>query len=894
MQVRPTGSKAQRPSALSLACAYMRAWVWVTRMYLVPRSSRPVSLGMLRSFCMDPFALPNQMGDPFSLQAPINPSDLTPQPPFCEFVAHFACVLVCHSNTMTHAQVISPASLKLIGGAYNFQLAIGGSDQVNSPLCSILNLFQSCTALSSFCIATHSHTHTHTLSYYIRIMEWQVSYQGCSVLAGLTIEEGVPRPDLTEPIHHIAKDIRKKKSGESYLVSVNPDALKGEPLDAGVTPIYQPIGKIIQVLAYAEGSLKKAHLFAYVTAQEGTRVGGPNQSYECHLFKCKSDQDANAIAFATARTMTANEKRALARKADSVHALEHSVQFWNANNQPVYHFQLSKDDTVSGNLRVSCVVDASLKTVTKIVRLTNHITGDELIRLLAEKFNLGEIDVAEYALFDTRDSGDTQDMLSETDSPIQIALALKDPSETRFLFKKLPQGLVRVDTARPSMQEDTTQPSSTRRSSTSTSSSSALQSSHRSARDAQNGSARRAGSVILDEELGGETTTDDESPLGPLLPYHLDDEELLLKVMITRQSGLGLGFKLTPAYLLQMCIAYCSLHHGRHALEALLSKIAEQIHLKINGNLESPDVLLFWASNTLKLMSSLTKDRMVYAVFSDDAKPLLEESVHMALQGLTQCAVHDDWPADLPDASWQSEPELRAIIIDHYRTLDQNMKPESLKEVVARITAAMPSPHKMSEQTSRSEQIDNGFDTTQRLGFSSSATAAPMTSTPVANQRRGTESASQAELIQGEPGPPLPEEWEELVDDDTKHRFFANHKTRQTSWTDPRDKLITVTLVKGGKGLGLGISGAKRLVDGRLVLGIFVSSLVEGSAAGIDGTLQEGDEILEVNGHSLIGVDREGAIEFLKQVKHGEKVILLVSQQPRVGELQQKLRHTQL
>ena len=28
-----------------------------------------------------------------------------------------------------------------------------------------------------------------------------------------------------------------------------------------------------------------------------------------------------------------------------------------------------------------------------------------------------------------------------------------------------------------------------------------------------------------------------------------------------------------------------------------------------------------------------------------------------------------------------------------------------------------------------------------------------------------------------------------------------------------------------------------------------------------------GDEILEVNGHSLIGVSREGAIEFLKQVR---------------------------
>ena len=56
------------------------------------------------------------------------------------------------------------------------------------------------------------------------------------------------------------------------------------------------------------------------------------------------------------------------------------------------------------------------------------------------------------------------------------------------------------------------------------------------------------------------------------------------------------------------------------------------------------------------------------------------------------------------------------------------------------------------------------------------------------------------------------------------------------------------------------LPSAQRTRDGRLVLGIFVSSLVPGSAAEVDGTLREGDEILEVNGHSLIGVNREGLV----------------------------------
>eukprot|EP00041_Stephanoeca_diplocostata_P034521 m.1181550 g.1181550 ORF g.1181550 m.1181550 type:complete len:233 (-) comp24535_c0_seq2:3154-3852(-) len=127
---------------------------------------------------------------------------------------------------------------------------------------------------------------------------------------------------------------------------------------------------------------------------------------------------------------------------------------------------------------------------------------------------------------------------------------------------------------------------------------------------------------------------------------------------------------------------------------------------------------------------------------------------------------------------------------------------------------------------------------------------------------------------------PLPDEWEELVDQETKHRFFANHLTRQTSWTDPRDRLITVSLTKNDKGLGFGLSGAKRTWDDRLIIGIFVKGFIMNSAAATDGTLREGDEILEVNNHSLIGVSREGAIEFLREVPPGDTVNLLVSQEP--------------
>jgi len=77
----------------------------------------------------------------------------------------------------------------------------------------------------------------------------------------------------------------------------------------------------------------------------------------------------------------------------------------------------------------------------------------------------------------------------------------------------------------------------------------------------------------------------------------------------------------------------------------------------------------------------------------------------------------------------------------------------------------------------------------------SSTTDGPQTSTPSGN-RAGADGET-AKPAQERPGiDPLPAEWEELIDQETRHRFFANHITRQTSWTDPRDQLTTVTLTK--------------------------------------------------------------------------------------------------
>ena len=81
--------------------------------------------------------------------------------------------------------------------------------------------------------------------------------------------------------------------------------------------------------------------------------------------------------------------------------------------------------------------------------------------------------------------------------------------------------------------------------------------------------------------------------------------------MISRQSGSGLGFKLTPAYLLQMCVSYCALHLGVTALRNLLSNIAVQISAVVAEHPLNPEMLLFWATNSIKLSNTLNKDAQI-------------------------------------------------------------------------------------------------------------------------------------------------------------------------------------------------------------------------------------------------------------------------------------------
>ena len=79
----------------------------------------------------------------------------------------------------------------------------------------------------------------------------------------------------------------------------------------------------------------------------------------------------------------------------------------------------------------------------------------------------------------------------------------------------------------------------------------------------------------------------------------------------------------------------------------------------------------------------------------------------------------------------------------------------------------------------------------------------------------------------------------------------------------PEPSTKTIVYVKGdGKGLGFSVCGGKGSKHGDI--GIFVSKVHPNGVAAVDGRLREGDELLKVNGKSLVGCTHRKAASIIR------------------------------
>ncbi|KAH9504709.1 hypothetical protein Btru_062619, partial [Bulinus truncatus] len=115
--------------------------------------------------------------------------------------------------------------------------------------------------------------------------------------------------------------------------------------------------------------------------------------------------------------------------------------------------------------------------------------------------------------------------------------------------------------------------------------------------------------------------------------------------------------------------------------------------------------------------------------------------------------------------------------------------------------------------------------------------------------------------------------WTVYMGDEPSPNLKPNGPTSPGHGLPPSPEIMTVTFNKVKGSMGLSIVAA--MGEGQKEQGIYIKSVVDGGAAAQDGRLQAGDQLLEVDGKSLIGLSQDKAAEIM--TKTGQVIKLKVA-----------------
>ncbi|XP_055594507.1 pro-interleukin-16-like [Uranotaenia lowii] len=171
-------------------------------------------------------------------------------------------------------------------------------------------------------------------------------------------------------------------------------------------------------------------------------------------------------------------------------------------------------------------------------------------------------------------------------------------------------------------------------------------------------------------------------------------------------------------------------------------------------------------------------------------------------------------------------------------------------------------PKQTTDSTPKSSVSTNGI---------SKLTSVTFTKVLDNQSQRGTNQPDHAEENGHHPAVQLTDDYElELEDEIEESKFCTLPRSGPNAFCIRQARFVKGN---GAKALGFSIVGGKDSPKGSM--GIYVKTIYPNGQAAEKGSLQEGDEILSVNGKGFQGLSHQEAINVFKSIKSGEVVILI-------------------
>ncbi|XP_026140999.1 afadin-like [Carassius auratus] len=540
--------------------------------------------------------------------------------------------------------------------------------------------------------------------------------------------------------------------------------------------------------------------------------------------------------------------------------LQENIQQWNSNRLSLFEITGPDEDSVfHGVIRFHLQDHISGNYATKCICISSASTTQEVIETLLEKFQHDGTSLPfSYSLYEVLKNQEER-KLDLSENPLVVQLNWNKDTDGRFVLRN--DGCVTLQDGCVENKEKVGVIEHFKRT---------LSKKEKKSKKTKNVSSSHSVSDSKANRL-----TQDYLPLSISLKEK--DEESFLLAVINDINSSTIHFKLSPAYVFYLVGRFITSHKPLQSEQKVCGIFDKIVHL-IQGVIQKQRniavSLAFWMANTSELLNFMRRDRDLCPI-TLQAQNTLTQLVQQAFRYLShrlQVDLENQLPAFFADVKKEmaQEKEIEGVLNTFMKTMSLlrrcQVNPALSIQLFSQLFHFMGAwiLNRLTAPGSRLCSNYWGKTLQQRLmhveawaerqGLElavdchlSRIIQATMLLTMTSSSTRD------AQVIQSTCYKLNSLQLRALM---SKHPYSPNQPHFSAK---PEPMKITLKKPLHG-GMGVSIVAAKGWTG---KLGIFIKSVVQGGAANEDGRLNPGDQLLSVDGKSLVGVSQERAAEIM-------------------------------